>query len=581
MFSEFRREVDHRNLEAGENVTGVQPRQSKTILLARLSPPVIAAALVCFLFLLRLPGALLPFELDPDESQMYAQALKFRADPVPWRSVDTTTSGPLNSYALVPVSLLASHRYEWLHIMASLLVCLQVLVAYRTLLRLVPKNVAAGGALALVLCFGLAARPNYLHEGNSAYVHYSSELVAALLLTLGFHCFVVWLDGVRDGSRAATSLPLILSGVTLGAAPWGKLQALPISGVLGIVFLIDIWRAGNARRLQRAIAFLIAAAAPSGAMLGIVYSGGAIADFWYAYVVGNLSYAGQEPWSTTLFDALRAFVYAQVRPIFCITAAAAGLFGYGRLTRKGRAADSRWSWELTRSLLYAAAALFAVCRPARFFPHYTVFLLVPLTYVAATLASRGIAMLRGRGEPVPRLLLAGGTAMALLICAVYGVNAIRYARFLPHAVEDIRHPQADANAKIVAVVHQLDKLQPVRSISIWGWTAGVYVLTGIPPATRDATNGTFAFTSKSMPQAYYWKRYAADVRAAKPDLFIDSTAGGTFWLTGTEHHNYEANEDLKQLIDREYIPVAELALKPLATPVRFYRRRELSRSSTN
>ena len=53
----------------------------------------------------RWPILRFPVELSVDESQMIAQALRFRTAPVPWLHVDGTTSGALNSYWLLPPAL--------------------------------------------------------------------------------------------------------------------------------------------------------------------------------------------------------------------------------------------------------------------------------------------------------------------------------------------------------------------------------------------------------------------------------------------------------------------------------------------
>ena len=52
-------------------------------------------------------------ELNPDESQMLAQAMRFVSHPVPWRDVDGTTSGPLNSLLLTVPLGCASAPAAW------------------------------------------------------------------------------------------------------------------------------------------------------------------------------------------------------------------------------------------------------------------------------------------------------------------------------------------------------------------------------------------------------------------------------------------------------------------------------------
>src|ERR1022692_119938 len=98
------------------------------------SPIAVAAVLVGCLFLLRIPTALMPRELDVDESMLLAQGMKFLVDPVPWRGADGTSSGPLNSY---PISLLLlvgfRATYVLIHLLATAIVGLHALIAHRTM----------------------------------------------------------------------------------------------------------------------------------------------------------------------------------------------------------------------------------------------------------------------------------------------------------------------------------------------------------------------------------------------------------------------------------------------------------------
>ena len=194
------------------------------------SPALAVALLIACVLLLRLPSALVPRELNVDEGQMLSQAMKFLVDPRPWIAADTTSSGPLNSY-LISVFLLMGFKpgFVLVHMLASVLVCLQVLMAYLTLRRLGSEKTAALGAFLMVLFYGLAY-PTGLPT-------YASELLPTLLLMVGFYIFLVWL-GEPAGRRAGAQLCLLFSGgLVLGAAPWCKLQAVPITGALGLVVL--------------------------------------------------------------------------------------------------------------------------------------------------------------------------------------------------------------------------------------------------------------------------------------------------------------------------------------------------------
>jgi len=102
----------------------------------------------------------------------------------------------------------------------------------------------------------------------------------------------------------------------------------------------------------------------------------------------------------------------------------------------------------------------------------------------------------------------------------------------------------------------------------------VYVLTGIPPATRDAAPQRAI--NEGPFQEYYRTRFMDDLRANPPDLFIDAVARGVImWHWGeTEKDGYESCPELRKFIDDNYVLVAGLTLQPGAKPVRFFARRE-------
>ena len=68
---------------------------------------------------------------------MLSQAMKFLVDPRPWIAVDPDSSGPLNSY-LISAFLFMGFKpgFVLVHMLASILICLQILMVYLTLRRL-------------------------------------------------------------------------------------------------------------------------------------------------------------------------------------------------------------------------------------------------------------------------------------------------------------------------------------------------------------------------------------------------------------------------------------------------------------
>ena len=192
------------------------------------SPIVVLAFLLVVLLLLRLPTTLTPREFNLDESQLISQGMKFLVDPLPWKAVDGGSDGPLNSY-LISIFLRMGFKpgYVLAHALADLLICLQVFVAYLTLRRLSSNQAATLGGGLLVFLYG-----TYTH---AHYLHYDTELLPTLFLTLGFYLYVVWLDETVEPGRGVRLVLLFLAGLALGTAPWSKLQAVPITGALGLL----------------------------------------------------------------------------------------------------------------------------------------------------------------------------------------------------------------------------------------------------------------------------------------------------------------------------------------------------------
>jgi hypothetical protein len=532
------------------------------------SPAAVAAVLVGCVFLLRLPSLFLHYELNPDESQMLAQGMKFMVDPVPWRAVDPTTSGPLNSW-LISVLLLAGLKpgYVLAHLLATTLICIQMVTAHRTLLHLTTPVLAALAVLPMVVFYGLASEANFLH--------YSSELLPALVLALGFLCFVKWLQPVRNPS-CQTSL-VFLSGLAFGAAPWCKLQAAPIAGVLGFIVLgaIATIEPHLRRRMTNIAAFSAGTLLPAAMILGAVVHSGAAGDFWISYVSGNFAHAGQTTLTALLLRcAIVLLLSAQTLPLFLIDLLAAIFFVHCVRQESDRRFSRQELWILASVLLYASATLFAVCRPPTNFAHYQIFLLHPMIYLAAVLVDRGLKLSPNR---LARSGLIGGVGVpiALVIVGVWAMNGMRYAGYVAETYRTA-HTRSDSNERIAAVVRKMAKGRAAGSLAIWGWAPGVYVLTGIPPATRDADMSVVI--TRGPLQGYYRQRFLKDVRGAMPDLFIDAVAPGTYlWNPGHndwgENDGYESFGEVKKFVDANYILAGELQLQPGAKPVRFFARR--------
>jgi hypothetical protein len=545
-----------------------------------------------------------PRELNVDESQQLSYAMKFLVYPQPWKAVDGGTLTPLNSYlASILLRMGFKPGFILVHMLASVLVCLQVLVAYLTLRRLGSEKTAAFGAFLMVLLYGLATKTDYLH--------YSTELLPTLLLMLGFYIFLAWLDQPAGGPGLRQLYLLFLGGLALGAAPWCKVQAVPISGALGLAVLTAIFRASTpssspSQRVMEVLAFCGGALLTTCIMLALWAEYWTLKDFWYTNVLANLAYAGKLSLMTSMVNFFLIFLISPLHQLLLVGVA---LLIYVSGSDEIPALSKKQKWVLGGVLVYAGAALFAISRVSYLFPHHAIFLVPPMIYLVAGLAVPHATVPTQNSQSSRNLRNGILLVLVSLIMAVYAAYAVRYVqmtqsirrlsnipldatskiarepvppntnsqtgleKFLEVCIGPRHWALPDSNERILAVVRQRQRTQPVRSLGIWGWAPGVYVLTGIPPATRDSI--TQHAITKGPLQQYYRARFLGDLRAQPPDLFIDAVTRDAFmWRDWTENDGYESDPELRKFIDDNYVLIDQLTLVKGAKPVRFFARRE-------
>ncbi len=572
-------------------------------------------------FLLRLPSALLPRELAVDESQLLSEAMKYMVDPRPWKAIDGGTSGPVNSLFISAFLFLGFEpSYILVHMLASLLVCSQLLVAYFTLRRLVSDKAALLGVLPLVLVFGFYT--------NKQYLHYNTELLPTLLLMLAFYVFLL-LEQSSALSSPRRLFLIFVGGLAVGTAPWCKVQAAPLSAALGLLLLISTFRARDSggRRAQRAaevMALSCGAALMAGVILTIVVESGATKDFWYSYVLNNIAYAGKLRLGHMLGNLLLLIVFTPVHLLLLTAVLGIGVCDYASPPGEALAHSRQNRWALAGLLVYAGVGLYTACRATHFWPK-DMFFIPPMTYLAAVLASMGVnAWTNNNHVPAERMSrsLLSWLGLFLLGCMValcigYGVRYVEMVR----TIHDLSQGRRDPNGRLIGLAAQVSSAQgkdnslersladsigsrnwaimdyggdrivavlstmrnnrPIRTVSVWGWVPSIYVLSNTISATRESAT-FFEIDSGDPYRNYFRARYLADLRGNPPDLFIDAVVQGANMWGGnwTEDDGYESDPDLRKFIDDNYVLVDELTLQPGAKPVRFFARRTAADTSS-
>lgn len=476
---------------------------------------------VAFVFLLlllawRWPFLLDPAPLNPDEPAFVAGALTLQNEPAFWRSLDTTTAGPLTPLALLPTHWLGVPQdYFNARLVGLFLVWGSLCLTGSILIQLWNRRVAFVALVPPALFFVAAIEGDFLH--------YSSEHVPLFLLALS-----AWLLARGcHGSRAAWWF----SGVVAGLLPWAKLQAGPFAVVLSLAALVVARRSPETRPewRRRVAEYLLAGIVPTFVLFGMIAAQGEWRNFVESYVLNNLRYTEASSMAAGLRGLVRLSLLTQHVPAYLVTPVVLVTVSLGYcLALRCRPALAWWLGACATGV-----AILVILAPGRGFTHYLLLLPIPLTWWCAAALHEilhGVTSTRGR------FAVAGA---ALILPMTLQLSA-RLARPLPaplgQLAESWRHPRNE----IGDTVHTLRR--PEDTLATWGWDSHLYVETGLPQATREAQTER---QIRPSPQrdSYYRPRFLAELERKPPAFFIDAVGPGAFEFgerSSEAHENFPA-----------------------------------------
>jgi len=431
-------------------------------------------------------------ELNVDESQVLAQAMRFGIDPVPWRSVVGGSSGPLNTW-IVMWAPLVGLPYSYLPARITSLACILVTLCVTawTVGRICGRRYS--------LLLTLPAATLMLTTLNPDFLHLSSEMLPSAMLA----CLValVW--------KRQSPPPLWHSfaiGAVAGALPFTKLQVAPAAVVLfGYAAASLVWRRGFAASTADMFRLLCGGVTVPTLILGPVVAAGAWEDFTTFYLRYGATYN-----TTRILD---------VSPWSLVVAGSREFSAFWIPLTLGLTTGTLWNWlrqhrqglfpfvALLPIFGYAALMLLVATWTRMGLPHYLILLMGPFTLTGAAVARLGMAGGRMRGRAVGAVV-----AITLLIqVAMFASEAVRKPRMLSqwglagHAV-------ADEAQRLSATGDTL---------FVWGWAPKFHVMSGLPPATRFAVNTTP--TGDGPAAALYIRRTLEDLAISKPRVILDAT----------------------------------------------------------
>lgn len=488
---------------------------------------------------------------NPDESQFIAGAITLTRDPVFWRAVDGTTSGPLNFYALLPLRGLGMPLdYFTARVTGTLLVWISILACYR-LIR--SWYGAAPGRLAAVpfLAFFAAAT-------DADFVHYSSEHVPLALMGVA-----AWGLFGQHSDRHRKSY-VFGGALVAGMLPWAKLQTAPIALTLIIFALGQAWRDRNLvgpARVRRIAEIGLASSFASLLVLLLAGVTGQLSHLYRDYLVQNLSYIDQ-PWtmSFALRQLLRYSLETGNLPAFGAVTLG-GVFLAGVLTKCGT------KKAFLAAGLFCCIAALCVVTPKRPSLHYTLLLIVPLG-IWAGIAIGELWSFETRPDR-PRWRSLGVAFIAL--CLIFGTRVMHGSPdMMGHFSDHWRHPRSAAGNIARTLTTRDDR------IAVWGWMDRIYVETGLPQATRESE--TFEQLAPSRQQQHYRARYVSDLVRTRPAIFVDATGPGAPYFSDRAAYGHEIVPALTEFLKANYCLLTDLGNARIYVRSDRFRARPLSNS---
>jgi hypothetical protein len=517
------------------------------------------------LVVLRLPTFFLNAPLNPDEAQFLASAIKFRGNMNTWLSVDTNTSGPINSYPLMwPFLFGADTGFAVARITATFLIGATWVFLW-TALASAPTFVRVWASACPILFMGGVQSPEF--------IHYSSEVVPSFLLMSAMAVAMV------AAEQQPSVTQICIAGFCLGLVPFAKLQAAIIAATLGIILLWLVVRQA-AQPYRLALLLMSCACVPAVILLLPLAVDGGLHDFWMSYMllanyyVGSLGWGKMESagiWPGQL-RALRYILSGNLIGAYVATFAAASLAIAALPIRKmvhsapARRMLSQQPDAVRTATVFVvlAVSVCAVIAPSRPFPHYAVLVIWPLTLLAglvSSLASLWPAL--GEGGPWHAAKLVG--ALSIFCIGGFGLRQERlgYDPELTRAefciggprLQDEKlayDPEVTAAESVFGAGQLLVSPASGRGrMLVWGWMPQWYVWSGWMPATRDIL--TYGQIWPTPARRYFRDRMMAELRNSPPEYIIDAVAPGSFKFNDPEKDGLASFPELAAFVANDYV----------------------------
>jgi hypothetical protein len=504
-----------------------------------------------------------PIELSGDESELLVQIDRYELDPVPWRSVDGSTIGPVNPWFLMLLKKAGwPMTYGAIHFLSALLLGVITVVSIFTVRLLIPLRWSAWVGVAGTFAVVCASSINFMY--------YATELLPALLLGLAV-LVLAWVWQRPDYSKAGLPLAAFIAGI----APWAKLQSAPIALLVCAAAGVLAWVHGTGtcslgRRLVLPGLVCAAAVLPTAVIVGVVTAGGVLEDFWASYIVANLGYAGEFGVRAALSRLGILFYWSQLNGLMAAVFVLAVLLVVS-MRRGPGPADRHVAWTGGFAVLYLAITVYCCVRPPHGFGHYHIFLVGPL-FLTIGLLLRAVSRAGGQNGLIATER-PGRAAVLCLVVPVFIISGYNYVSgaSLRQRLHDMR---ANAGGDLPAVVtREIGRLAPEAStMVVWGWMPTLYVRTGLLSASRHTISHFLIDPGPSRERLR--TQFLEDVVRERPDVVVDAVASDCFvWNWDVPASGIESFPEFAAYVHANYTLALNVIGDQEGVPLRVFVRR--------
>ena len=508
---------------------------------------------IVFIWIARLPILQFGLALNPDEAQLSANAMRIWAGGMNWDNLDPTSSGPLNSAVLAwPCLLGFDVTLTTTRMMGTAIISIMLVMLFLSIRRL------AGTEIAVLSSFPLFVF--YASTSTREFVHYSSEQLSLLLISVGIYGFfrIIGNHPDKEGKQGS----LILSACSLGLVPFAKLQASPLAALVGLALIAAVlFRFDEEKRKLKIVSLVVCAAiAPSIMFLLPLLIRGEFHHFVNSYILLAKYYVGKPLGLDEFFRLVRSngFYWDVCCSYTAVFVVSLVLFCFSPNT-----IATAQKWAVGIAVLAVLAAWFCVVRSGKPFEHYLHFMLPSLELSAGVLYAIGSDALLARMRSVR---LQG--VMHILVCLVV------MASIIPAGKMEIKNNLANIpwffrdglTFKSPRLLQWMDT-KKTDSILIWGWMPQWYMSTGMTPATRE-THTQFvtplpdedqAFIYILWPHhlaAYFKDRLMQDFNNSHPDFILDAVTPDSFYFNNSGTQSISSFSNLNDIIKDLFIKVS-------------------------